>query len=144
MSDRGLFFPVIARVSPRFRTPSVAIWLAAGLGVTYVMLNTFAQLADRFVLGVWPFYALAVAGVFILRVRQPGLARPYRVWGYPVTPALFLLASVGMVVNALVTNPRDTGVTFGIILAGVPAYFLWRGWERRSHGGGSGASLRPL
>ncbi len=132
MSDRGLFFPVIARVSPRFRTPSVAIWLAAGLGVTYVMLNTFAQLADRFVLGVWPFYALAVAGVYILRVRRPDLPRPYRVWGYPVTPALFLLASVGMVANALVTNPHDTGVTFGIILAGLPVYFLWRGWARRS------------
>jgi basic amino acid/polyamine antiporter, APA family len=131
MSDRGLFFPVIARVSPRFKTPSVAVWLAAALGVTYVLLNTFAQLADRFVLGVWPFYALAVAGVYILRARRPDLRRPYRVWGYPVTPALFLLTSVGMVANALVTNPRDTGVTFGIILAGIPAYGLWRIWSRR-------------
>jgi APA family basic amino acid/polyamine antiporter len=131
MSDRGLLFPVVARVSPRFKTPSVAIWLAAALAVAYVLQNSFAQLADRFVLGTWPFYALAVGGVFILRRRRPDLPRPYRTFGYPVTPALFLLASVGMMVNAMVTNPRDNGVTFGIILAGVPVYGLWRWWQAR-------------
>lgn len=131
MSDRGLLFPVIARVSPIFRTPSVAIWLAAALAVTYVLQNSFAQLADRFVLGTWPFYALAVVGVFILRRRRPDLPRPYRTFGYPVTPALFLLASVGMMANAIITKPRDNGVTFGIILAGIPVYGLWRWWEGR-------------
>lgn len=131
MADRGLMFPVIARVSPRFQTPSVAIWLAAGLGVAYVLQNDFAGLADRFVLGVWPFYALAVAGVFVLRRRQPDAPRPYRTLGYPLTPAIFLLASLGMVVNALVAHPAENGVTFGIILAGVPVYFLWRFWEGR-------------
>ncbi len=132
MSDRGLLFPAVARVSPRFQTPSVAIWLAAALAVLYVLQNSFAQLADRFVIGTWPFYALAVAGVFILRRRRPDLHRPYRTFGYPVTPALFLLASVGMMVNAIVTNPRDNGVTFGIILAGVPVYWLWKLWEKRN------------
>ena len=131
MSDRGLLFPLVARVSPRFKTPSVAIWLATALAVTYVLQNSFAQLADRFVLGTWPFYALAVAGVFILRRKRPDLPRPYRTWGYPVTPALFLLASVGMMANAIITNPKDNGVTFSIILAGIPAYFLWRIWEKR-------------
>jgi amino acid transporter len=136
MSDRGLLFPVVARVSPRFRTPSVAIWLAAALAVTYVLQNSFAQLADRFVLGTWPFYALAVAGVFILRRKRPDLPRPYRTFGYPVTPALFLLASVGMMVNAIVTNPRDNGVTFGIIAAGIPVYWLWQWWEGKKVRGG--------
>jgi len=126
MSDRGLFFPAIARVSPRFGTPSVAIWLAAVLAITYVLQNDFAALADRFVLGVWPFYAMAVAGVYTLRSRRPDLARPYRTLGYPVTPALFLIASVGMVGNAFYTDPKNTGVTFAIILAGLPVYFLWR------------------
>lgn len=131
MSDRGLLFPLVARVSPRFQTPSVAIWLAAALAVTYVLQNSFAQLADRFVLGTWPFYALAVAGVFILRRKRPDLARPYRTFGYPVTPALFLLASVAMMANAIYTNPKDNGVTFGIILAGIPVYGLWQLWQRR-------------
>jgi amino acid transporter len=127
MADRGLFFRAIARVSPRFQSPSVAIWLATGLGVVYVLFNDFQQLADKFILGIWPFYALAVAAVFVLRRTRPDLPRPYRTWGYPVVPLLFLLASVGMVVNALWTDPVNTGITFGIILAGVPAYLIWRG-----------------
>jgi APA family basic amino acid/polyamine antiporter len=126
MADRGLFFPAIARVSPRFQSPSVAIGLATALGVVYVLFNDFQQLADKFVLGIWPFYALAVGGVYVLRRTRPDLARPYRTAGYPVTPAIFLVASVGMVVNALVTDPVNTGLTFAIILAGVPAYVAWK------------------
>jgi amino acid transporter len=126
MADRGLFFRVAARVSPRFDSPSVAIWLATALGAAYVLENDFAQLADKFILGIWPFYALAVAAVFVLRRRQPALPRPYRVWGYPFVPAVFLLASLFMVLNALVSDPRNTGITFVIILAGVPVFWLRR------------------
>jgi APA family basic amino acid/polyamine antiporter len=137
MADRGLFFRSIARVSPRYQSPSVAIWLATGLGVVYVLLNDFQHLADKFILGIWPFYALAVGAVFVLRRTRPDLPRPYRTWGYPVVPFLFLLASVGMVLNALVTEPKDTGITFAIILAGVPAYYGWRAWSARTSAGKS-------
>jgi amino acid transporter len=126
MADRGLFFRGVARVSPRFKSPSVAIWLATVLGVIYVLQNDFAQLADKFILGIWPFYAMAVAGVYVLRRKRPDLERPYRAVGYPVIPALFLLASLGMVANALITDPVNTGVTLGIIIAGAPIYYLWR------------------
>jgi amino acid transporter len=129
MADSGLFFKSIARVSPRYRSPSVAIWLATALGVVYVLLNDFQQLADKFILGIWPFYALAVGAVFVLRRTRPELPRPYRTWGYPVVPILFLLASVGMIVNALWTDPMNTGVTFGIILLGIPVYVAWRAWS---------------
>ncbi|MGB9330115.1 MAG: amino acid permease [Steroidobacteraceae bacterium] len=124
MADRGLFFRFAARISPRFHSPSVAIALATVLGVAYVLENDFAQLADKFVLGIWPFYALTVAAVFVLRRTRPDLVRPYRVWGYPVVPAVFLLASVLMVANALISDPHNTGITFLIILAGVPVYWL--------------------
>jgi basic amino acid/polyamine antiporter, APA family len=126
MADRGLFFRAVARVSPRFQSPSTAIALATLLGVVYVLANDFAQLADKFILGIWPFYALAVAAVFILRRTRPRLARPYRVFGYPLVPLIFLAASIFMVGNALFADPRDTGLTFLIIAAGVPAYWLWR------------------
>lgn len=132
LAERGLFFPGIARVSPRFESPSTAIALSTTLGVTYVMLNDFQQLADKFVLGSWPFYCLAVAAVFVLRRRRPDMPRPYRTWGYPAVPIFFLLASTGLIVNALVTAPRDTALTFGIILAGIPAYLLW---QRRAGAG---------
>jgi amino acid transporter len=127
MADRGLFFQRIAAVSPRFQSPSVAIWLSVGLGVGYVLFNDFQQLTDKFILGIWPFYILAVAGVFRLRRRRPDLDRPYRIPGYPVIPTLFLVAATGMVVNALLTDPVNTGITFGIILAGIPAYLVWFG-----------------
>jgi basic amino acid/polyamine antiporter, APA family len=129
LSDRGLFFRSIARVSPRYHSPSVAIWLATVLGVVYVLLNDFQQLADKFILGIWPFYALAVGAVFVLRRTRPDLPRPYRTWGYPVVPILFLLGSIGMIVNALWTDPLNTGVTFGIILLGIPVYLAWRAWS---------------
>jgi basic amino acid/polyamine antiporter, APA family len=131
MADRGLFFQSIARVSPRYHSPSVAIWLATALGVIYVLLNDFQQLADKFILGIWPFYALAVAAVFVLRRTRPDLSRPYRTWGYPVVPIIFLLASVGMMGNALWTDRINTGITFGIILLGWPVYYAWRAWAKR-------------
>jgi basic amino acid/polyamine antiporter, APA family len=124
MGDRDLLFRIVARVSPRFRTPSVAILLATALGVAYVLQNDFAQLAGKFILGIWPFYALTVAAVFVLRRRWPALPRPYRVWGYPLVPLVFLAASAFMVLNALLKNPHDTGITFAIILTGVPVFWL--------------------
>jgi basic amino acid/polyamine antiporter, APA family len=132
MADRGLFFGPVARVSPRFRSPSVAIALSVAFGCVYVLQNDFAQLADRFVLGEWPFYALTVAGVYVLRRKRPELPRPYRAWGYPLLPALFLLASVALMGNALVTDPRDTGITLVIIAVGLPAYAVWKWLDRQS------------
>jgi basic amino acid/polyamine antiporter, APA family len=124
MADRGLLFRVVATLSPRFATPPVAIALATMLGVAYVLANDFAQLADKFILGIWPFYTLAVAGVFVLRRRRPDLPRPYRVWGYPLVPVVFLAASALMVINAIFTDPVNSGITFGIILLGLPVFWL--------------------
>ena len=114
-----------------FRILAAATALATTLGIVYVLFNDFQQLADKFILGIWPFYALAVAAVFVLRRSRPDIERPYRAWGYPIIPLLFLLASIGMVVNAFITDPKNTGITFGIIGAGVPAYFAWRAWAGR-------------
>ena len=74
MADRGLFFGPVARVSPRFKSPSIAIGLSVAFGCVYVLQNDFAQLADRFVLGEWPFYALSVAGVYVLRAAAGSAA----------------------------------------------------------------------
>lgn len=126
MADDGLFFRPVASVHPRWHTPWAAIALAALLGVGYVSVRTFEQLADSFILGIWPFYALAVGAVFLLRRARPELDRPYRTAGYPWVPAIFLLASLAMLGNAVIEEPASTLLGFGIILAGVPVFYLWR------------------
>ena len=123
MAGEGLFFRKVAAVHPRFNTPYVAIWLAAAMGAAFVMVRNFEQLADTFVLGIWPFYAGGAAAVYALRRKCPGLVRPYRVWGYPVTPAIFLAAALFLLGNALVTGTALP--VFAILLLGIPAYWVW-------------------
>lgn len=123
MADDRLFFRRVASVHPRYGTPHVAIALAAALGVAFVLTRTFEQLAYTFVLSIWPFYGLAIAGLYRLRRMRPELPRPYTVPGYPVLPGVFVAAVVYLVGNALVTDPLWTGVTFLIILAGIPVYY---------------------
>ncbi|MEJ2185719.1 MAG: amino acid permease, partial [Gemmatimonadota bacterium] len=126
MADDDLFFRPIAAVHKRFATPWVAITLATGLGIAYVSFNTFEQLADAFILGIWPFYALGVLAVIRLRQRLPEAERPYRTPGYPVVPLVFLLASLGLLGNALIQEPLATGIGFAVILAGIPVYLVWQ------------------
>jgi amino acid transporter len=124
MAEDGLFFNYIAAVHQKFKTPYVAIILAAILASVFVMVRSFEQLADTFVLGIWPFYAGGVAAVYTLRRKRPDAPRPYRVWGYPVTPALFIAAAVFLLSNALITG--EALVVFAIILVGIPVYWLRR------------------
>jgi APA family basic amino acid/polyamine antiporter len=77
------------------------------------------------VLGIWPFYALAAAAVFVLRRRRPDARRPVRTWGYPVVPLLFLGAAAFLLVNALVSD-RNSLIPFGVIVLGIPVYWVWR------------------
>ncbi|HET9530286.1 MAG TPA: amino acid permease [Blastocatellia bacterium] len=147
MADDGLFFKKIGSVHSVFKTPYVAIMLAASLAVVFVMVRTFEQLADAFVLAIWPFYALGVAAVYTLRRNRPDLPRPYRTLGYPLTPALFILAAIIILSNALLDDLKYYGVlpaegspssgsgalmVFGIILAGVPVYLLWQSFKVKS------------
>jgi APA family basic amino acid/polyamine antiporter len=127
MAEDGLFFRPVAAVHARFRTPYAAILLATALGIGYLSVQSFEKLADDFILGIWPFYALAVAAVFVLRRRRPDLPRPYRTAGYPLTPIVFLLASVAMLVNAVVQDPVKGALGAGLILLGVPVFWFWKG-----------------
>ena len=122
MAEDGLFFQSIARVHPRYKTPHVAILLAAALGMVLVLSRTFEALTSTFVLAIWPFYALSVAAIYRLRRLRPAMPRPYKVVGYPVVPAVFVLSVVWFVVNALVHDPIPTAMTFALILAGAPVY----------------------
>jgi amino acid transporter len=122
-ADDGIFFAPLARVHPAYRTPYVAILLIGVMGIAFELMGTFEQLADTFVLTVWPFYGLAVAGLYRLR-RRSRQTNGYRVPGYPLVPAVFILACIYLVGSALADNPRWTATVFAIVLAGAPIYYV--------------------
>jgi amino acid transporter len=126
MAADGLLFRKIADVHPRFKTPYVAIALTAVLGIIFVLLRTFEQLADSFVTAILPFYALGVASIFVFRRRSAAeYSPPFRAPLYPFAPILFVLATLYLLVNALIdpSSRWPTLAIFGVILAGIPVYY---------------------
>ena len=127
MAADGLLFRKIAAVHPRYETPYVAITLTAVLGIVFVMLRTFEQLADTFVTAIMPFYALGVASIFVFRKRGGREYKPtYRTPLYPITPIVFVLATSYLLGNALI-DPGSRGPTlaiFGVIALGIPIYYM--------------------
>ena len=126
MAEDRMFFRSVASVHPRFQTPHVAVAMLAVLTVINASVRTFEQLAETFVLLFYPFIALSVAAVFVLRRSRPELERPYRTWGYPVVPAIFLVGTLAMLGNAVVERTDSVLLAVGIVTVGVPAYFIWR------------------
>jgi amino acid transporter len=124
MAADGLLVRRIAAVHPRYGTPAAAIALSAVLGICFVLLRTFEQLADTFVTAIVPFYALGVASVFTLR-RKRGYNPPFRVPLYPFVPALFVFATVCLLVNALVdpSSRWPTAGVLGVVVLGIPVYY---------------------
>lgn len=126
MARDGLFFRGVGRVHPRFRTPHVAIIVLAGWAALLSLSGTFEQLYSYVIFGFWIFMGLTVAGVIVLRRRRPELPRPYRTWGYPLTPLLFVLSAVLLTVNSLIQAFWNSFIGLALILLGIPVYFLWR------------------
>ena len=124
MADDGLFFKQVAKVHPKFKTPHVAVLLAATIGIAFVLLRTFEQLADTFVTASLVFYILSVGAIFRLR-RRPDWNPPMRVPLYPLVPALFCAATLFLLVNALIDPGQRWGTigVLGVIVAGIPVYY---------------------
>jgi amino acid transporter len=135
MAADGLLFRKVAAVHPRYQTPYVAITLTAVLGIVFVMLRTFEQLADTFVTAIIPFYALGVASIFVFRKRGGADYQPtYRTPLYPITPIIFVLAIAYLLGNAMLdaSSRGPTLAIFGVIALGIPIYFLTVGRRRAS------------
>jgi APA family basic amino acid/polyamine antiporter len=122
----GLFFSKFGEVHPRFQTPAFAIAAQAVWSIVLLLSGTYETLADYAMFALWVFYGLMVLGVILLRRSRPELPRPYRMWGYPVTPLLFLAVTLYFVGNTLLTRPGPSLAGLGLIATGVPVYFLWR------------------
>ncbi len=132
MARDGLFFRRLAAVHPRFGTPAFAILASAAWAMLLAATGTFEQLLTYVVFAGWIFYALGALSIFVYRRRYPEMHRPFRVPGYPLTPALFVLAAAAIVINTLFVQPREAFLGLGIVLLGTPAFFLWRTRARTS------------
>jgi len=132
MARDGLFFQTLGDVHPRYGTPAVSIVAGTVWAMVLALSGTFEQLLTYVVFVGWIFYALGAACVFVLRRTQPDAPRPFRVPGYPWTPLLFIIAAVALVGNTIATQPARAAVGIGVVLLGVPVYFVWRNQKPES------------
>jgi APA family basic amino acid/polyamine antiporter len=123
MAEAGLFFRPLGRIHPRFATPAAALAAQGLVSVALVFTGRFEQLLTSCLFASWLFYALGGLAVFVLR-RRPDLPRPYRVWGYPVVPALFVLFAALLLASTVVAAPRDAALGTALLATALPAY-LW-------------------
>jgi len=133
MARDGIFFRRLSQIHPKYGTPAFAILASVVWTSLLAASGTFEQLLTYVVFVGWTFYALAAACVFVYRRRQPHAKRPFRVPGYPVTPIIFILAAATLVINTVINQPGRALIGLGIVLAGTPAYFLWRRNAPSSH-----------
>ena len=125
MAQDGLFLDAASRVHPRFHTPAVAIVAQSLWTVVLVLCGTLSQLVSYTGFAVVLFAAISVASLFVLRRRNPDAPRPFRAWGYPWAPAIFVLACGAMVVNEMIRNGATALAGVAVIAAGVPVYFAF-------------------
>ena len=130
MAQDRLFFPRLAQIHRRFKTPAASIAALCAMATVYALTGTFEQLLTYVVFTGWIFYALAACAIFIFRRRFPEVPRPFRVPGYPLTPVLFIAAAAAIVMNTVVTQPGRAATGLAMVASGIPAYYFWRFRQR--------------
>lgn len=135
MAKDGLFFKKLAEVHPRFGTPAWSVGANCVLGAVFSATGSFSALITYVVFIAWLFYGWGGVSVYVLRRRFPDAPRPFRVPGYPVTPALFVISAAAVVVSTIAVQPERAVVGLLATASGVPMYYVWRsreGGPRRS------------
>jgi len=125
MAREGLFFPKVARLNDT-HTPSNSLWYQGVWACILVLSGTFDQLTDMIIFAVFIYYAATTFGVFILRKKMPGAPRPYKVWGYPIVPAIVILFSIALFVNTIISRPREAAIGMALMLTGIPLWWWFR------------------
>ena len=126
MARDGYFFARIGRVHPRFHTPGPAILLLGGWSSVLLLSGQFKELYTLVIFPSWILYGMTAAAVVVLRRSRPGMPRPYRVLGYPLVPALFVLVALALLYSTLLESPRESGIGLVLIVAGLPFYYHWK------------------
>jgi len=126
MARDRLFFPRVAEVHPRFRTPGFALIIQAVWASVLTLSGSFEQLFTFAMFMAIIFWITAAAAVFTLRKKFPDLPRPYKTWGYPYVPIIFIIASLGILINTLIEKPVESLTGLGITALGIPVYYYWK------------------
>ena len=134
MARAKLFFPGIGKLNKTNVPGNSLLW--QGLWASVLVLSgTFDQLTDMLIFAVFIFYGATSLGVFILRRKMRDAHRPYKVWGYPVVPAIFIIFCICLVFNTIITRPREAAIGIILILSGIPVYYLLqRKYSKRNVG----------
>jgi basic amino acid/polyamine antiporter, APA family len=128
MAENGVFFRSAARLHARYRTPALALLVQGAWAIVLTLSGSYGQLLDYVVFGDWIAFAAVVATIFVYRRREPGA--PFLAPGYPLLPALFVLAAVYVVISSVISNLHNAMIGTLLILAGLPVYWLWRRTSR--------------
>src|SRR5207248_10103687 len=132
MAKDGLFFRSIGKVHPRYKTPAASL-LLQGVWTCFLCLSgSYGQLLDYIIFAVLVFYILTIGGLFVLRYKRPDAGRPYRAFGYPILPAIYIVMALFIDVVLLRYQPQYTWPGLIIVLLGIPVYLIW---SRRSAAG---------
>jgi len=129
MARDRLFFRIADGIHPQYRTPAGALFFQGTVASAMVLTGQFEDLFSLFIFAQWIFYALTVASVFGLRKKEPNLDRPYRAWGYPAVPALFVIGAAALTVNLYIQRPVRSTIGLALILSGL---FFYRMWSQRA------------
>ncbi len=124
MAQDGLLFRWVGDIHPKYKTPHKAIIIQAIWSSMLVVTGTYRVLFTRVVYTEWVFFGLMAVGLFLLR-RRPGIKRIYSIWGYPLVPALFIIASFIVVINQVISDPAESLLGFSLVAIGLPVYFFW-------------------
>ena len=125
MAKDGVFFKSAKDIDPTYNTPNNALWIQGVWSAVLVLSGSFEELTNMLIFAAFFFYGATTFGVFILRHREPDTPRPYRVWGYPIVPALFVLFCMALVVITCINKPREAMMGIGLMLTGLPFYWYW-------------------
>jgi len=126
MAKDGLFFPSVSRVHPRYHTPAVALLVQAVWACLLTLTGTYDELLDYVIFAVMLFYILTILGLFRLRRTRPDAPRPYRAWGYPVVPGLYLVLAGATDAALLLNKSRESAAGLALVALGIPVFYLWR------------------
>ncbi|HUO17320.1 MAG TPA: amino acid permease [Verrucomicrobiae bacterium] len=126
MARDGVFFRFASHIHPRFRTPMNALSLQCVLAMVLALTGTFEDLTSLVMFANWMFYAMAVVSMMQMRRTQPMLNRPYRTWGYPFTPVLFVIGAFGLSIGLWMARPVRSSLGLALILSGLVPYHFWQ------------------